>query len=59
MNDLEILECLRRNTKDDLVYKFTKEIFEKEMRGDYEWRSDYNKIINKHAKDVKIEKKGE
>lgn len=52
MDDLKILECLEENAEDVVVFEFTREIFQKEMRGEYEWRNDYTKIINDYADKV-------
>ena len=52
MDDLKILECLEENADDAVVFEFTKKLFQKEMRGDYEWRNDYAKIINEFAEKV-------
>ena len=51
MNDFEILNCLKKNSEDEIVFKCTEELFHKELRGEYEWRSDYEKIISKYVVD--------
>lgn len=50
LDDFEILDTLRANAKNNIVYEFTKELFFKELREERSWRSDYQKLIDEFAK---------
>ena len=50
MDDFEILDTLEENAKDEIVFKFTREIFFKELRGERSWRNKYDKLIDEYSK---------
>ena len=50
MDDFEILDTLRANAKNNIVYEFTKELFFKELREERSWRNEYDKLIDEYSK---------